>query len=176
MENGTFAGPDHITADELDDQPGTFGYLFPHELRFFRGKMFVSPASHIWRKASGEAIRVEKTEGGFNAEFVGFERYHWMMQQPDGEVIAVAQLKVGCNTYTQWSDELLYVSLDRMSVGSSGFIYRHQIKENNNRASTHRGASVEDKGGAGLVPVRRLSDCHYEVKLTARKWTDLIID
>jgi len=176
-QRGTFDGPDEITAAKLNEQQtGKFGYLSAWQLRFKGKKMVIEASATIMRDLPHEdALRVESVQGGLAIEFVDFKFFAWRIRRPRGKVVAVTELKVDGRKYAQWSDELYYVSLEHLPIGSTGFVYRNHIEERGGKLVGFRHADTENDGDEQKVPVRRNGRRDYEVELNRGEWTKLIV-
>lgn len=174
--SGTFVGPDEITAAELNEQTGTFGYLSAHNLRFKGKKMVIEASAIIMRNLPYEdVLRVESVPGGLAIQFVDFKFYAWRIRRPRGKTVAVVKLTMDDRTYTQWSDELYYVSLKRLPIGTTGFVYRGHIEERGGKLVGFCRADTENDGDEDKVPVRRIGRRDYEVELSEGEWTKLLV-
>lgn len=178
---GNFAGQgETITAQELAEQPGKFGYLRSHNELCFRGnKMYINPEAIISRRTEVEAIRVEAMSDGFKIEFIAFDELppSKMRGKPGRNAIPVKQLKASGKVHTRWDDDLLYINIETLPVSErpSYFIERvHLLETQVGVYYAGHLCSVKKKGGKGRVPIRRLSTRAYEIKLS-QGWTGLAV-
>lgn len=175
-----------IPAEELEQQPGKFGYInwWAYLRMDGKGKLFVEADGVIDRDASSThpAILVRATKGGgLEIELVGGDVLSPGApsdKRPSKTAIPVKRIKAGGKWYKRWDDEIRYHSIMTMPIGESHqwFIERKQISTFGDPLNTSNLSGVKKKGGPTRVPIRRLGKDQYEVQMPRRGWLPLKLD
>jgi hypothetical protein len=180
----TFLDGDCILAEQMSKQPGTSGYLVAWDyLRHHRdGRMVIDCGARIARYGTHETILVTATKKGFMLEFLNLLELPPSTisdSLPGPNAIPVQWVKVGKMVYEKWNEDLRLVPFYKLPISdqASYFVEQHRIGRAGRygfRVKAYYG-SAKKNGGKGRLPIRRLTDSHFQVQTPKGHWVDLVM-